>query len=171
MDKNLSQQTKNWDRFIDPPYSRAQHNFTCMTHSAHTAYIRRDRGREQEYTEHSTAHTEQHTQHVAFLCPNIFVLVNIQWRSVYKHTYLYTHTQSNTWNYVLDYINMLMLLYEWTLRICEMPILYRTLNSSEFLFSVFARTQLHAYMKMPKPESKEHLRLWCFVTVSSKPIF
>lgn len=63
-----------------------------MTHSAHTAYIRRDRGREQEYSEHSTAHTEQHTQHVAFLCPNIFVLVNIQWRSVYKHTYLHTHT-------------------------------------------------------------------------------
>lgn len=82
-----------------------------------------------------------------------------------------THTQSNPWNYVLDYINMLMLLYEWTLHICEMPMLYRTLNSSEFLFSVFARTQLHAYMKMPKPESKEYLRLWCFVTVSSKPIF
>lgn len=35
VDKNLSQQTKNWDRFIDPPYSRAEHNLTCCVHDVY----------------------------------------------------------------------------------------------------------------------------------------
>lgn len=39
VDKNLSQQTKNWDRFIDPPYSRAQHNLTCCVHDVYIYII------------------------------------------------------------------------------------------------------------------------------------
>lgn len=69
VDKNLSQQTKNWDRFIDPPYSRAEHNFKYterhthrQTHNTHThnhtdTHIKEsEREREREEAVHSTEH-------------------------------------------------------------------------------------------------------------------
>lgn len=68
VDKNLSQQTKNWDRFIDPTYLRTQHNFTWTA-------------------QHRIAHRAC-TQHVVFLSPNISVLVTWQWREVCLRTHM-----------------------------------------------------------------------------------
>lgn len=144
---NLSQQTKNWDRFIDPPYSRAQHNFTCAWHS---------RARTVEHTAQSIEHR---AQHVAFLSPNYLCVGYACSGEVFTNTHE---------NYVLNYINML--LYEWNVAYmwCQF---YRT--SKQFLFfglRIHRHRRHNIHESEPKPQSKEYSRLM-FVTEFRTYIF
>lgn len=125
VDKNLSQQTKNWDRFIDPPYSRAEHNFKYTERHTHR----------QTHNTHTHNHTDTHIkesereserkQYIApstlpVFSPNISVLVVLCVPcTVDRAKCLQTHIHTIAREREKKITYWIMLLYEWTLRTCD----------------------------------------------------